>query len=140
MTYALLADLVVVVHAAFVLFTVFGGLLALRWRWVAALHLPALGWGVYIELAGRVCPLTPLENSLRAAAGEPTYTGDFIAQYAISLLYPEDLTRETQRMLAVLLGAFNVVVYALVWRRHWRRGRGASSRGTSHDSGSTSSR
>jgi hypothetical protein len=73
-----LADLVVVLHFLFVGFVIFGGLLALRWPWVVWVHVPAAIWGALIEFTGWICPLTPLENRLRAAAGESTYQGDFI--------------------------------------------------------------
>ena len=123
MSYGLLADFVLVAHAGFVLFAAFGGLLALRWRGVVWVHLPAVAWGGYVEVAGRVCPLTPLENRLRAAAGEDTYTGDFIAHLVGPVLYPPGLTREIQLLLAVLLVAFNALVYTAVWRRHRLRRR-----------------
>jgi hypothetical protein len=111
------ADLVVVVHFAFILFGMFGGLLALRWRWMPWIHLPALAWAAWIELTGRICPLTPLENRLRQAAGEAGYGGDFIDRYVAGLVYPEGLTREIQLLLAVVLMAINAGVYAIVWRR-----------------------
>jgi len=87
MAFSLLAAAVVLIHGAFVLFAVLGGLLVLwrrRWAW---LHLPALLWAAYIELTGGICPLTPLENRLRVLAGEAGYPGDFIGQYLLPLLY-----------------------------------------------------
>lgn len=121
MIYQLLADLVVLLHLGFVLFVVFGGLLALRWpraRWV---HLPAALWGAWIELAGWVCPLTPLENRLRELGGEQGYSGGFIQHYLLPLLYPAGLTREIQIGLGLLVVVFNLVVYLAVWRRTRRR-------------------
>lgn len=117
----LAADLILIVHLAFVLFVVFGGLLALRWRRAPLLHLPALAWGVFVEASGRICPLTPLENHFRIAAGEAGYAGGFIEHYLLSLLYPEGLTRPVQWMLAGGVLAINLAVYALVLRRR-RRG------------------
>src|SRR5687767_13796442 len=70
-----LADAVVVFHLLFVAFAVAGGLLAFRWRCVPLLHLPALGWAAWVEFTGRICPMTPLENALRAAGGEAGYSG-----------------------------------------------------------------
>lgn len=116
--YRLAADLVLVVHLAFVLFVVFGGLLALRWRWTAWLHLPVALYGFLIEVVGWVCPLTPLENRLRRAAGEAGYEGGFIEHYLLPILYPGGLTREVQLLLALLVVIVNVTIYALVWRRH----------------------
>lgn len=119
--YSALADIVLVVHFAFVLFVVFGGLLVLRWPRVAWGHLPAAAWGVAIEFGGWICPLTPLENSLRSAAGESAYHGDFIAAYLLPLLYPEGLTREMQVALGSLALMLNVAIYAVIAYRGRRR-------------------
>jgi hypothetical protein len=117
MPYTLLAGLVLITHLAFMLFAVFGGLLALRWRMMPWLHLPAVAWGTFVETSGRVCPLTPLENLLRRAGGEAGYEGGFLDHYLVALLYPDNLTRATQVVLAAALVLFNLVVYAVVWRR-----------------------
>ena len=119
---ALLADLVLVLHAGFVAFGVAGGLLVLRWRRLALLHLPTVAWGVAIELGGSVCPLTPLENRLRAAAGQAGYAGDFLGHWLQALLYPPGLTRELQLALGAGLLMLNLAVYGvLLWRRRARR-------------------
>jgi hypothetical protein len=115
--YAIAADALVALHFAFVVFVIAGGLLALRWRWAPVLHLPAAAWGVWIEWSGGLCPLTPLENRLRAAAGEATYPGDFLGHYLLALLYPDGLTREVQWLLGGLALAVNAAVYGWVWRR-----------------------
>jgi hypothetical protein len=112
-----LADLVLVAHLAFVAFALFGGLLALRWRWIPWLHLPALAWGVLVELAGWLCPLTPLEVRLREAAGSAGYSGGFVEHYLLPLLYPTALSREGQVLLGVGLLAVNLAVYAVVLSR-----------------------
>jgi nitrate reductase gamma subunit len=118
MAYRILADLVVGVHALFVAFVVLGGLLALRWPWVATVHLPAAVWGTLIEFRGWVCPLTPLEQSLRASAGQAGYEGGFIEHYLLPVLYPIGLTRGVQLVFGSLVIAVNLVVYGLVlWRR-----------------------
>ena len=123
MLYRTLADLVLLVHLAFVGFVVLGGLLVLRRPKVAWVHLPCAAWGVLIEFAGWICPLTPLEVSLRMRGGEAGYAGGFIAHYVTAVLYPAGLTRGVQ----VALGAFalllNAAVYArIVARRLNRRG------------------
>jgi hypothetical protein len=115
--YASLAHGVVVLHFAYVAFVVLGGLLVLRnrrWAWV---HLPAVLWGAFVELAGWVCPLTPLENRLRALAGLETYTGDFVGRYLLPVLYPENLTRGAQIILGAGLVAWNLFLYARAFRR-----------------------
>ena len=126
MAYRVLADLVVGMHALFVAFVVLGGLLALRWPWIAAAHLPAAVWGALIELRGWVCPLTPLEKSLRAAAGDAGYQGGFIEHYLLPVLYPAGLTRDVQLTLGSLVIAVNIVIYGIVLRRRMARARARS--------------
>jgi len=120
MSYRLLADLVLIVHGLFVAFVMFGGLLALWKRWIAYLHLPALAWGALVIGMGWICPLTPLEVSLRQQAGQQGYGGGFIEHYVLALIYPEGITRATQMTLAALLIVGNIVVYTL-WARRGRR-------------------
>jgi len=115
--YRWLADLVLVVHLAFVLFVVLGGLLALQWPRVAWLHLPAAIWGVLIEYMGWICPLTPMENSLRMRGGEAGYSGGFIQHYLQPLLYPAGLTRSTQIALGSIALILNLAVYGTVISR-----------------------
>jgi hypothetical protein len=120
----LLALIVVGLHLSFVAFATLGGLFVLRWPRVAFLHIPVAAWAVYVELSGTICPLTPLENSLRASAGLDAYSGDFVARYVFPVLYPDGLTRQAQVALGTLLAAMNVVVYGwMLWRR--RRPRAA---------------
>jgi hypothetical protein len=115
--YRVAADLVVLLHLAFILFATLGGLLALRWRWIPWVHLPAVAWGAFIEISGGICPLTPMENALRAAAGEATYGGDFVERYLVPLIYPERLTDTVQIAIGVGLVVLNLAIYAAVWLR-----------------------
>lgn len=117
---SLVADLVAMIHFGFILFVVFGGLLALRWPRAAWLHLPAAVWGAAIVLIGGVCPLTPLENALRGAADQAGYEGGFIERYLMPLIYPPGLTRTVQIVLGVLVVAVNLGVYAVVLKRGQR--------------------
>jgi len=117
MPYHLLADLVLVLHAAFVLFAAWGGLLVLRWPKCLWLHLPALLWGVVVQWADLICPLTPLENALRLRAGEELFAGGFIERFVSSVLYPEHLPLELRYVLGFMLLAVNAAVYAYVARR-----------------------
>ncbi|HZI83554.1 MAG TPA: DUF2784 domain-containing protein [Casimicrobiaceae bacterium] len=113
----LAADAVLVFHLGFVLFVVFGGALVLRWPRLAWLHVPAVFWGVLVELTGWICPLTPLENVLRASAGGMGYRGDFVQHYIVALIYPDGLTRGTQMLCALLVVALNALLYgALIVR------------------------
>lgn len=122
MLYRLLADALVVVHGAFVLFVVFGGFLALWKTRLAWVHIPAALWGAYVEFAGKICPLTPLENHFRQLAGERGYNEGFIEHYLIPLMYPEGLTRDIQLMLGLVVLAINLIAYGLVLRKQFRSG------------------
>lgn len=117
MLYAAAAVLVLLVHLGFVLFVVFGALLALRRPRLLWLHLPAVAWGVYIELSSRACPLTALENLLRLRAGLADVEGSFIEYYLRWLLYPGWLTPAIQTILAGLVAAINLFLYVSLWRR-----------------------
>jgi len=116
MTYRILADLVLVIHGLFVAFVVFGGLLALWKPRTAFWHLPALAWGAMVIGMGWICPLTPLEVSLRERAGQEGYAGGFIEHYVLGIIYPEGITRAMQMLLAAVLIVGNIVVYT-VWAR-----------------------
>ncbi|MEW5891833.1 MAG: DUF2784 domain-containing protein [Pseudomonadota bacterium] len=124
MSDGLLADLVLLAHLGFIAFVGAGGLLVARWPRLAWLHLPAVAWGAAVEIANLSCPLTPLENRLRQAAGEAGYAGDFIGHYLLGLIYPEGLTRPVQIGLGLLAIGLNLVIYAWLIRRS-RRQRGA---------------
>ena len=115
----LAADAVLVFHLAFIVFALLGGLLAIRWRWMVWLHLPAAGWGFFVEVTGRICPLTPLENMLREQAGSSGFSGGFVAHYLVPLIYPAGLTPDIQWLLAGVVVAVNLAVYGalLVHRR-----------------------
>jgi Protein of Unknown function (DUF2784) len=116
------ADALLVAHLAFIAFVLAGGLLVLHRRIWAAVHLPAAAWGAFAELTGTVCPLTPLENSLRRSAGASGYEGGFIEHYVVPLIYPDALTARVQVVLGLVVLVVNAPVYALAWRR-WRRAR-----------------
>jgi hypothetical protein len=118
----LAADLVLIIHLAFVAFVVLGGLLVLRWPRLAVVHLPAVLWGIGLEFFAWICPLTPLEQTLRRAAGEQGYSGGFIEHYILPVLYPPGLTMEVQWLLGALVLAINTLFYGVLIKRLRRRG------------------
>lgn len=122
MPYALLADLLLILHLGFIVFVVFGGLLVRRWYWLAWLHLPAVVWAVVLEAFGLICPLTPWEKRLRELAGEVGYETGFIEHYILPLLYPADLTREIQWGLAATVLLVNLLIYLPLLHKHLRHG------------------
>jgi hypothetical protein len=118
--YRLAADLVVAAHALFVAFVLGGGFLAWRWRKLAWVHAPAAAWGALIEFAGWICPLTPLENTLRLRAGEAGYAGGFVEHYVIPVVYPAGLTPAVQVVLGTVVILVNAIAYGVLLARRRR--------------------
>jgi len=115
--YRFLADAVVVIHLGFVLFVVAGGFLILRWPGMAWVQLPSAFWGLVVEWSGWICPLTPLENRLRAQGGAAGYAGGFVEHYLVPVLYPASLTRGVQVLLGATVLVINLIAYALAFAR-----------------------
>ena len=121
----LLADCVVIFHVLFIVFAVAGGLLVLRWRWLAWIHLPAVAWAVLVEVMSWPCPLTPLENHFRQWGGEAGYRESFVEHYIMPVLYPVGLTDEIQLLIGGFVLAVNVAAYSLIVGRGRRKRRPA---------------
>jgi hypothetical protein len=122
MLYTIAADALVILHLAFIVFVMMGGLLLLKWPRLIFLHLPAVIWGALVELQGWLCPLTPLEQQFRMLAGESGYSGGFIQHYLLPLIYPAALTRELQTLFALCVITSNLVIYPVIYVKY-RRGR-----------------
>jgi len=120
MLYSVAADSLVILHLVFIVFVLLGGLLQLKWRWLIYLHLPAVAWGILIELQGWLCPLTPLEQHFRRLAGETGYSGGFIQHYLLPLIYPAGLTRELQTLFALCVITANLVIYTVIYAKYLR--------------------
>ena len=123
--YARLAEAVLLLHFAFIIFVLSGALLAVRWRWIAAVHVPAAAWGCFVELTGRICPLTYAENYLWDRAGQSGYSEGFIEHYLVPLIYPGELSRSVQFLLAGAVVGVNALLYGWVLRRWASRRQGA---------------
>jgi hypothetical protein len=126
MGFRVLADLVMIAHFAFIVFVVIGPLLAWRLRRLGLLwvQLPAAVYALAIVTVGFTCPLTPLENDLRARAGQAGHTGGFVDRYIEGVIYPGSFTRIAQALAAAVM----LVGYAgclAVWRRRGHREAGA---------------
>ncbi|WP_342244937.1 DUF2784 domain-containing protein [Pseudomonas sp. OTU5201] len=121
MSYRIAADAVLLLHLSFILFVMLGGLLVLKWPRLAWLHLPAVVWGATVEFLHLVCPLTPLENRLRLAAGEQGLSGGFIEHYLVPVIYPAGLTPGIQLWLGAVVLLINLVPYCLLARRSMMR-------------------
>jgi hypothetical protein len=120
MAWGVLADVVVAVHLGFIAFAVLGGFLAWRWPRVVFAHLPCLGWATWVEATSQICPLTPLENRLRAMGGEAGYHGGFIEHYLVPLIYPAEITPRLQWTLTGILVGINLLAYGRLIAR-WRQ-------------------
>ncbi|MGR5459288.1 DUF2784 domain-containing protein [Vibrio alfacsensis] len=118
MIYRMLADLVVMLHLLFIIFALIGGVLV-RWRsYMLFIHIPAALWVTVISFKGWICPLTPLENQLRQAAGDEGYPGGFVEHYIIPIIYPVELRFDVQVLLGLAALGINIVIYALVYYRY----------------------
>lgn len=114
----LLADVVVVLHLAYVAFVLLGGFLALRdLRWLAP-HGAACGWGVVGMVAQAPCPLTALEKWLLTTGGEPSYDGPFISHYLAGTVYPVDAQGTVWQAAALIVMTSYVVAVAHHLPRH----------------------
>jgi hypothetical protein len=120
MRFSVAADALVIAHFAFIVFVMLGGLLLLKWPRLVYLHLPAVAWGILVELQGWLCPLTPMEQHYRALAGETGYSGGFVQHYLLPLIYPAGLTREVQTLLAICVITTNLVIYAVIYVKYQR--------------------
>ena len=118
----LAADLILALHLGFILFVIFGGLLLLRYPRVMYLHVPAAVWGAFVEISGRICPLTTWENDLRRSAGESGYAESFIEHYLVPIIYPAGLTRGVQLAIAGVVILTNIVIYGWLLYR-WKKSR-----------------
>jgi len=121
MIWRALADLVLLIHFAFVVFVIVGGFFANRWRWLPWVYLPAVAWAVVLEFSGWICPLTPLENLLRQASGEAGYAGGFLEHYLVRVVYPVGLTPEVQIYIGLGVLLINGLAYGVAWKS-WPRG------------------
>jgi hypothetical protein len=123
MSFRLAADIVLLLHLAFILFAVLGAAMALWWNWIPFVHVPVAAWAMFVELAGRSCPLTYLENYLRIKAGQSGYTESFIEHYLLAIIYPAGLTRDIQLVLGGVVIVINSAIYGwLMLRRRVSRG------------------
>ena len=119
--YALFANLTLIAHFFFILFVIFGGLLFFIFSKIIYIHLPALIWGIYIELTSSICPLTYLENWFLHRGGLTTYSGNFINKYLYKIIYPQGLSTDIQIYLGIILIVFNILVYGLILKNLYRK-------------------
>ncbi len=119
MLYRFLADFTLIFHLCYVLFAVFGGLLVLRRRSLIWLHLPALFWGIIVQVFSLTCPLTEFENKFRALGGESGYTEGFVEHYLTNILYFH-IDYRFHFALGFILLLINLLIYSYIFVR-WRK-------------------
>ena len=112
--YEFAADLTLIVHFAFIIFVVFGALLFFVSTKIIYVHVPALIWGIYIEITHSICPLTYLENWFLQKANLTTYSEGFIQNYLVPIVYPKNLTEDLQTYLGIVLIVTNMIMYGLI--------------------------
>ena len=117
----LTADLIVLIHFAFILFVILGGFLVMKWKWFIWLHVPAAVWGALLEFFGWICPLTTLENELRRNNDREAYSSGFIEHYIIPVIYPEELTRDIQIVLGIAVVFLNLFIYMWCFKKWVRK-------------------
>lgn len=120
MLYRILADLVIILHFAFIVYAVLGGFSGLWKKWFLLIHLPAVLWAAVVEFEGWICPLTPLENRFRLAGGSAGYQGGFVEHYLVPIIYPPGLTNKTQWILGGAVVMVNIGIYWFVFTR-WKK-------------------
>ena len=114
LVYKILTNLVVLIHLLFILYVVFGALLAFRWKRSLIIHIPAVIWGVIVEYMNLICPLTPLENYFRKLAGYASFSTGFIDHYLTPVIYPENLEQSTQIFFGSFVVIINILAYTLI--------------------------
>jgi hypothetical protein len=117
MLWRLLADLVLVIHALFILYAVVGGLACFWHRRLVWVHLPVVTWAALVVLFAWPCPLTPLEIHLREQAGQTAFQGSFVEHYLLHFIYPEGLTRGIQIGLGLGVLGINMLIYGLLLKK-----------------------
>ncbi|WP_430931644.1 DUF2784 domain-containing protein [Saccharicrinis sp. 156] len=117
MVYKVLADIIFMLHLFFIVFVVLGGILVLRWEKLVWVHIPLALWGVIVEWGNFICPLTPLENKLRELGGGTGFELSFTEQYLYPIVYIDNLNREVQLVLGLIVLFINFVVYSMVFLR-----------------------
>ena len=115
--YQLAAEAILILHLSFGIFAVLGGFALADYPRMAWLHVPTVIWGTLVNLAGWVCPLTPLENWFRGLAGQSGYEGDFIEHYLLPIIYPEESAGISGVSLGVFLAVWTLGVYVWAWNR-----------------------
>lgn len=113
---------VILLHLVFIFTVVLGALLLWRWPRLVWVQLPVFLWGAVVNLRGWPCPLTTLENALRARGGLAPYPESFVSHYLLPKGVAQAGGRHTELAVGLFVVLVNLVLYAAVLSR-WRRRR-----------------
>lgn len=114
--YRILGEAAMATHFAFIVYGIFGGFLAWRWRRAIWPHSVAVGWGLATLLITLPCPLTDVEDWARRQAGQTGLPHGFVNQYLKGVIYPEAYS--------IVLESAAAAIIAATWygaRRRWRK-------------------
>src|SRR5450756_939146 len=111
MSFRLAADCVLLLHLVFILFALLGAAMAAWWRWTPLVHLPVAAWALFVEITGRSCPLTYLENYLRFKAGQSGYAESFVEHYLLAIIYPAFFAMEVLVAVSCAIIVVNIAIY-----------------------------
>lgn len=109
--YSALAVFVLAVHGLFILWVIFGALLARSRPLLRGLHIASLVWGILTEVLPWPCPLTLLETWLEGRAGIEPYQGGFLLHFLDKMIYP-DISATALTVAAVIVCILNLAYYA----------------------------
>ncbi len=114
MIHRALARLIIVIHAAYVAFVIFGSLLSLHWPDLIWVHLAAVAWAFATLALDLGCPLTPWEKDLWKLGGVEPYPEGFLQHHILRARFAAEHARRNHAILGVVVLALNAAIYSLI--------------------------
>jgi hypothetical protein len=111
-----IAIAVVAMHAAWLLFVIFGVLWTRGRPFWSIVHVAALVWGIIVEVGPWPCPLTMAESVFETRAGAAAYRSASLLHFLDNLVYP-NLPGWILTCAGVAVCALNLAIYI---RRFWK--------------------
>ncbi len=117
-----LAEIILVVHLAWILWVIFGAFWTRGHPFLTGLHIASILWGILVELTPWPCPLTLIEQFFEASAGISPYHGPFLLHYLDAIVYPE-ISESLLAYFGVAVCTANLAVYFWRFERFVRSGK-----------------